>query len=122
MNPGRVFVAALILGAPALVFALVGSHRTPAGRGEWLRGTVPEQTKVLEKHLRGLDVPMFEIGYRFTELYFAGQDGNWDYAKYGTLRLIGSWQATHQPSPNRPAKAGGFSAMQVASAATTGRP
>jgi hypothetical protein len=30
---------------------------------------------------------MFEIGYRFTELYFAGQDGNWDYAKYHAEKI-----------------------------------
>jgi hypothetical protein len=36
----------------------------------------------VEKQFRGLDVAMIEIGYRFGELYWAGQDRNWDYAKY----------------------------------------
>ncbi|HEY4580543.1 MAG TPA: hypothetical protein VIG89_05850, partial [Candidatus Acidoferrales bacterium] len=37
--------------------------------------------------LRGLDVAMAEIGYRFTELYFSGKDRNWDYAKYQTEKI-----------------------------------
>ncbi len=59
---------------------------SPSG-GEWLKGSPPEQVRTIEKQLRGLDVTMAEIGYRFTELYFAGQDGNWDYAKYQAEKI-----------------------------------
>ena len=30
---------------------------------------------------------MAEISYRFTELYFAGQDGNWDHVKYHSEKI-----------------------------------
>jgi hypothetical protein len=30
---------------------------------------------------------MAEVGYRFTELHFAGEDGNWDYAKYQAEKI-----------------------------------
>jgi hypothetical protein len=52
-----------------------------------LRGTPSEELRSVERHLRGLDVAMAEIGYRFTELCFAGQDGNWDYAKYQAEKI-----------------------------------
>lgn len=57
------------------------------GEGEWLTGTPAEQLQTVEKQLRGLDVAMAEIGYRFTELYFAGEEGNWDYAKYQAEKI-----------------------------------
>jgi len=43
----------------------------------------------MEKHLRGLDVAMVELSYRYDELYWAGTDGNWEYAGYqaGKMRL-----------------------------------
>ena len=88
----------------ALVVALVAvvlaggvwySHRTarPAPgqptdvSAEWLKGTPDEQLRTVEKQLRGLDVTMAEIGYRFTELYYAGLDGNWDYATYQAQKI-----------------------------------
>jgi len=48
----------------------------------WLSDSPAGQRRQLERHLRGLDVAMIEIGYRFNELYFAGQDRNWPYAQY----------------------------------------
>jgi len=54
---------------------------------EWLKGPVGAQLHTVERQLRGLDVAMAEIGYRFTELYFAGLDGNWDYATYQTQKI-----------------------------------
>lgn len=48
----------------------------------WLRGSVEERFAQVSKHLRGFDVAMVETGYRYGELYWAGRDGNWDYALY----------------------------------------
>ncbi|MBI1940665.1 MAG: hypothetical protein HYS33_04055 [Acidobacteria bacterium] len=64
-----------------------GEERAVLAPGEWMKGTAGEQLHTVEKQLRGLDVSMAEIGYRFTELYFAGQDGNWDYAKYQAEKI-----------------------------------
>ena len=41
----------------------------------------------IEKHLRGLDVAMTEIGYRYGELHVAARERNWDYAKYQTEKI-----------------------------------
>lgn len=48
----------------------------------WLHGSVDERFAQVSKHLRGFDVAMVETGYRYGELYWAGRDGNWDYALY----------------------------------------
>ena len=50
--------------------------------GDWIKGPEAEQIKTIEKHFRGFDQAMVETGYRYQELYWAGQDTNWEYAKY----------------------------------------
>jgi cytochrome c556 len=47
-----------------------------------LRGDADERFARVAKHLRGFDMAMVETGYRYTELYWAGLDGNWEYATY----------------------------------------
>jgi len=49
---------------------------------DWLSEDLADAMKQVEGQLRGMDVTMWEIGYRFTELYHAGQDQNWGYADY----------------------------------------
>jgi hypothetical protein len=44
--------------------------------------TSAERFARVAKHLRGFDVAMAEVGHRYTDLYWAGQDRNWDLAKY----------------------------------------
>src|SRR5688572_333197 len=111
MNSSRLLImAALALSAIACIFAVAswlesrqlaselrGSERTgipnaeptgqPVAGGEWLKGTAEEKFNQIEKQLRGLDKTMAEVGYRFTELYFAGKEHNWDYAKYQAEKM-----------------------------------
>lgn len=51
-------------------------------QGDWIRGTETEQIKTIEKQFRGFDNAMVETGYRYQELYWGGQDQNWEYADY----------------------------------------
>ncbi len=51
-------------------------------QGEWITGTAEEQLGIIEKQFRGFDNAMVETGYRYQELYWAGQDENWEYAAY----------------------------------------
>jgi len=48
----------------------------------WLRGDANARFALVAKHLRGFDVAMVEVGYRYSELYWASRDRNWDYAAY----------------------------------------
>ena len=41
----------------------------------------------MERHLRGLDVAMVEVGYRYQELYWAGADENWAFADYQLKKI-----------------------------------
>ena len=51
-------------------------------KGEWIKGTEQEKLNKIEKQFRGFDMAMVETGYRYQELYWAGQDKNWEYANY----------------------------------------
>ena len=55
---------------------------TAVGEGGWLAGTVDEKFETVATQLRGFDMAMVETGYRYHELYWAGQDSNWGYAEY----------------------------------------
>ena len=64
--------------------AATGSATSPVPEdARWLlTGTNDERFARVGRQLRGFDVAMVETGYRYGELYWAGQDQNWDYAKY----------------------------------------
>lgn len=51
-------------------------------QGEWIQGTNQEKINIIESQLGGFDKAMVETGYRYQELYWAGQDENWPYAYY----------------------------------------
>lgn len=90
-KPTKLSIFTLMLALSAMTLAAVAWRRASAAAagqaGDWLKGAPAEQVHLLEKHLRGTDVAMWEIGYRFAELTFAGQDGNWDYAKYQAEKI-----------------------------------
>ena len=67
-----------------------------------------ERFQQVERQLRGFDKTMVEIGYRFTELYFAGQDRNWDYAKYQLEKLETALRLGFERRPKRAASAQSF--------------
>lgn len=79
--------AGLMLGAVLLAGCGGSTDDGPAGADGWLEGDTATKFDTVAGQLRGLDVAMMETGYRYTELYFAGADGNWDYAKYQTDKL-----------------------------------
>lgn len=51
-------------------------------QGAWIQGDEAQKIATIEKQFRGFDLAMMEIGYRYQELYWAGQDENWEYADY----------------------------------------
>src|SRR5688572_19353742 len=78
---------ALLLAAGAWWEARTGGPGRAASGGAWLLASPGERNAQVERHFRGLDVAMMEVGYRFAELYFAGMDGNWPYAKYQAEKI-----------------------------------
>jgi hypothetical protein len=68
-----------------LTFGLVACNRQAnknTAQGSWIKGTETEKINTIEKQFRGFDNTMVETGYRYQELYWAGQDQNWEYADY----------------------------------------
>lgn len=51
-------------------------------QGKWIKGTEQEKLETIENQFRSFDMAMVETGYRYQELYWAGQDENWEYADY----------------------------------------
>jgi hypothetical protein len=97
-NARTIAAVALVLALGACTLAALAWRQTRAVTSadarhsavtdnEWLVGSPGAQLHTVEQQLRGLDVTMAEIGYRFTELYFAGLDGNWDYANYQAQKI-----------------------------------
>lgn len=58
------------------------SCNSETAEGQWIVGNEKQQIKTIEKQFRGFDMAMVETGYRYQELYWAGQDQNWEYAQY----------------------------------------
>jgi hypothetical protein len=87
----------------------VGSTSDTAGASEdWLRGTEEESIRLTSKHLRGFDVTMVETGHRYTELYWAGQDRNWEYADYQLEKIRHVIELGIERRPKRAASAQPF--------------
>jgi len=82
-------------------------------QSSWLQGTTDERFQQVERQLRGFDKTMVEVGYRFTELYFAGQDQNWNYAKYQIEKLDTAIRLGLERRPKRAASAQSFLAASL---------
>lgn len=85
-------VLAACSSKPAAKTAGSTEQRTPpspaSADAAWLlAGSTDERFIKVAKHLRGFDVAMAEVAYRYAELHWAGHDRNWDYADY-QLRKI----------------------------------
>lgn len=76
-----------------------------------LAGSGDERFTRVAKHLRGFDVAMVETGYRYGELYWAGQDENWAYATYQVEKIR---TAVSNGVERRPKRARSALALEVA--------
>jgi len=74
----------------------------PVGSQDWLTGDTRQKLETITDHLRGFDMAMVETGFRYSELYWAGQDGNWDYARYQIEKIA---LALDRGLARRPARA-----------------
>ncbi|BFM45043.1 hypothetical protein CFS9_36840 [Flavobacterium sp. CFS9] len=58
------------------------NQKIETAQGKWIKGTEQEKLEIIENQFRGFDNTMVETGYRYQELFWAGQDENWEYAHY----------------------------------------
>lgn len=80
----------------------------------WISGEREEQRLQLEKHLRGFDVAMMEVGHRYIDLYWAGQDANWEAAAYELQKMRLAIENGLERRPKRAASARPFLAGPLA--------
>lgn len=73
-----------------------------SGSGGWLRGTEQEKFDEVANQFGGFSRTMIEVAYRYSELYWAGQDENWDYAEHQLEHLI---ETLEDGLTRRPARA-----------------
>jgi hypothetical protein len=102
---GIVVSASIVGGAIGLG---VGNAQVPnpPRAGGWLKALPPDQQiEAIDRQLRGFDMAMFEVNYRYTEMYFAGMEGNWDYALYTAEKMAWAIQNGFERRPARRANA-----------------
>jgi hypothetical protein len=71
------------------------------GGAAWLAGSTDERFVQVARHLRGFDLAMVETGYRYNELYWAGQDSNWGFATYQLEKIQTAIQNGLERRPKR---------------------
>jgi hypothetical protein len=74
----------------------------------WLSSDKDSAYVQIERQFRGFDLAMKEVGYRYNELYFAGQDENWSYAQYHLEKIKTAIDNGLERRPKRAASAKGF--------------
>ncbi len=83
----RITIPLLTVLIPALLFTACQRQDAPStdtgtDTGNWLRGDARENFAAVEEQFGGFGVTMWEMGYRYMELYWAGLDENWEYAEH----------------------------------------
>jgi hypothetical protein len=100
----QTFILMLLFG----LFACNQHTEKETAQGDWIKGTETEQIKTIEKQFRGFDNAMVETGYRYQELYWAGQDQNWEYANYQIEKIKIAIENGLERRPKRAKSAGHF--------------
>ena len=76
------------------------SHTSAPDPGGWYKRLTPDaRAAAIERQLRGFETTMAEVAYRYTEMYFGGIDGNWDYAAHMAHELGGAISAGLERRP-----------------------
>ncbi|WP_418513576.1 hypothetical protein [Corallibacter sp.] len=82
-------------------------------QGKWIKGTEQEKLEIVESQFRGFDMAMVETGYRYQELYWAGQDENWEYADYQIEKIRKGIENGLKRSPKRAKSAEHFLTVAI---------
>ena len=70
-----VFISGFIIGCN-------NNEQSKNVEGKWIKGDKNEQIETIETHFQGFGKAMWEVSYRFKELYVAGENENWGYADH----------------------------------------
>jgi hypothetical protein len=94
----RKILAALVFIAFAVACTNQNNEIT---HGSWLKGDKEHFVEAIERQFDGFSRSMVEVHYRYDELYWAGQDQNWEYADYQLEHIV---EAIEKGFERRPAR------------------
>lgn len=72
----------LLLAACLLLLISCDNEKYQSVQGRWIKGTEQEKLDIIEEQFAGFSTAMVEVNYRYHQLYWAGQNENWDFAEY----------------------------------------
>jgi hypothetical protein len=73
----------------------------PAGSDGWLTGDTHQKFETIADQLGGFDQTMIEVQYRYTNIYWAGIEENWEYVLYQIEELRESLERGYIRRPAR---------------------
>ena len=86
-----------------LSFSYLFAENNYSTKSNWLLETKSSEQKfkAIQKQLRGFDLAMVEVGYRFNSFYFAIKDKNYDLAHYQLDKIKKAIENGIQRRPKR---------------------
>jgi hypothetical protein len=80
---GLVTLGALAAWTVAMAQHQHASSTQATEKPTWLVKLSPAaRPEAIQRQLRGFETTMAEVAYRYTEMYWGGMDGNWEYAAH----------------------------------------
>ncbi|WP_228527834.1 hypothetical protein [Pararhodonellum marinum] len=107
------FNSSILMAFMTLFFSCEVSEKSSeesksVGPDGWLSGTTEERLDEVAHQLGGFSRTMVEVSYRYSELYWAGQDENWRYAEHQLEHIIEAMEDGLKRRPVRAASAEDF--------------
>lgn len=78
------------------------------GSNHWLKGTEGERWNMVADQFGGFSATMMEVQYRYQELYWAGMEGNWEYAYHHIEHIDEALVAGIERRPERATSGNSF--------------
>lgn len=72
----------ILMAACLLMLMSCNNEQYQSVQGNWIKGTEQEKLDIIEEQFGGFGTSMVEVNYRFQELYWTGQNENWEFAEY----------------------------------------
>jgi len=95
------------------LFLSACNQKQEAVQGQWIKGNAKKKLETIESQFRGFDMAMVETGYRYQELFWAGQDQNWEYADYQLEKIQKAIENGLERRPRRAQSAQHFLTVTV---------
>ncbi|AZA56486.1 hypothetical protein EG344_23610 [Chryseobacterium sp. G0162] len=96
-----------------ILFISACNQKQETVQGQWIKGNEQKKLETIENQFRGFDMAMVETGYRYQELYWAGQDENWGYADYQLEKIQKAIENGLERRPKRAQSAQHFLTVTV---------